>query len=349
MESTYTYFLIVVAISAISLWSFYKYKPKEQKKTDSLYNDALNAMLRADKQKAVSLLKDIVKKDSEHIDAYLQLGSILRDDDPERALKIHQMLTVRPSLDKYTKIEIYKSLAMDYEVIGDLMKSKKEAEQILIIDKHNEWALSFLLNLGERIKDWDYAKDKAKKLMKIKGEYSNEDLAKYLVFESEEKIKHNKFEDAQSILESAIKQAPEFGLPYRYLGDIRAAKRDLVKAIEYWEKFINLAPEDSHTVFDSMESALFDLGRYSEVEKFYRKVLKKDSSNVNSTLRLANVLNEKGEDQAAIKLIDSLIDNGNTKIPILLMKLKLSLIIQTPAELGHQIDNILNELENSNE
>ena len=122
-------------------------------------------------------------------------------------------------------------------------------------------------------------------------------------------------------------------------------KRDLVKAIEYWEKFVDLSPEDSYKVFDNMESALFDLGRYSEVENFYRKVLESDSKNIAGTLRLANVLNEKGEDQAAIKLIEGIINGGVPKISILLMKLKLSLSIQTPAELGHQIDSILDQIE----
>ena len=60
------------------------------------------------------------------------------------------------------------------------------------------------------------------------------------------------------------------------------------------------------------------------------------------------MLNEKGEGEAAIKLIENLIENGNAEISILLMKLKLSLSIQTPAELGHQIDQILSKLENIN-
>ena len=108
-------------------------------------------MLRTDKRKAISLLKDIVKQDSDHIDAYLQLGNILRDDDPQRALKIHQMLTVRPKLERNIRIEIYKSLAMDYEAIGDLKSSRNEAEHVLKLDKQNQWALSFLLNLGEKL------------------------------------------------------------------------------------------------------------------------------------------------------------------------------------------------------
>ena len=340
-------FTVVLALTAVGIWIFFRYKPKKQKKTDSLYTDALNAMLRADKNKAITLLTDIVKQDSDHVDAYLQLGSILREDDPQRALKIHQMLTVRPNLNQNIQIEIYKSLAMDYETIGDLKRSKREAEQIFTIDKNNQWALSFLLNLGEKIKDWDYAEDKANKLQKITGNYNDKELAKYLVFKSEEKINKNEFEAAESLLNNAIKKVPEFGFPYKYLGEIRMANRDLVKAVEYWEKFVNLSPEDSHKIFDNMESALFDLGRYSEVENFYKKVLDRDPVNVAGILRLANVLNEKGEDQAAIKLIDNIINNGSDTISILLMKLKLSLLVQTPSELGHQIDDILTKLDNA--
>ncbi len=349
MNSTYIIITVIAIITVIITWIIFNYRPTKLKKSESLYTDALNAMLRADKRKAISLLTDIVKQDSNHVDAYLQLGSILRNEDPDRALKIHQMLTVRPNLEKHTKIEIHKSLALDYEIIGDLMKSKMEAEQILIIEKQNKWALTFLLKIGEKIKDWDYAEDIAKRLQKINKVSDNKELSKYLVFRSIEYIKERDFQNGESLLNKAIKQSPEYGLPYKYLGDIRMINRDLVKAIEYWERFISLSPKESHQIYDDMESALFDLGRYSEVENFYRKVLNRDPLNVGGTLRLANVLNEKGEDQAAIKLIDALIDNGNEEISILLMKLKLSLLIQTPVELGHQIDTILDELNKSDD
>ena len=91
--------------------------------------------------------------------------------------------------------------------------------------------------------------------------------------------------------------------------------------------------------------------RLSGLEKYSpaRILLDKNPIDLAAGLRLANVLNEKGEDQAAISLIDKLIDNGNTTISTLLMKLKLSLFIKTPSELGHQVDEILNQVENINE
>ena len=72
--------------------------------------EALNAMLLSDKSKAINLLSTLVKTDSEHVSAYLQLGNLLRNEDTDRAIKIHQMLTVRQNLDKETKIEIFKAI-----------------------------------------------------------------------------------------------------------------------------------------------------------------------------------------------------------------------------------------------
>ena len=304
--------------------------------------EALNAMLLSDKRKAISLLSAIVKNDSEHINAYLQLGNLLRNEDPEKAIKIHQMLTVRQNLNKNTKIEILKALSLDYEKIADISKSKIEAERVLNLDKNNLWANSFLLSLAEKNKDWDYAEKKAKDLLKIK-EYSDEiNLSYYILQKGIVQLDKGNHLEAEELFRSLINDSPNYGMPYKYLGDIKYLNRDLVKAIDYWEEYMELSSDDSHLVFDSIETALFDLGRYSEVEKFYRKVLEKNPRDLNAGQRLANVLNEKGENKAAIELIDQFIDDSKPSLSLMLMKLKLSLSIKTPAELGYLVDEILN-------
>ena len=97
--------------------------------------EALNAMLLSDKRKAINLLSTLVKNDSEHVSAYLQLGNLLRDDDTDRAIKIHQMLTVRQGLDKETKIEIFKSLALDYKKIMIYQNRKSKLRRFLNLIK----------------------------------------------------------------------------------------------------------------------------------------------------------------------------------------------------------------------
>ena len=169
MDSIYIVILIAVTV-IIAILTYYQFKkPSNKKRTDTIYMEALNAMLLSDKRKAINLLSTLVKNDSEHVSAYLQLGNLLRDEDTDRAIKIHQMLTVRQKLDKETKIEIFKSLALDYKKNNDLSKSKIEAEKIFEFDKTNLWANEFLLSIAEETEDWDYAEKKAKDLKKIKG------------------------------------------------------------------------------------------------------------------------------------------------------------------------------------
>jgi lipopolysaccharide biosynthesis regulator YciM len=344
LDLTYIIFAIIIAISLLWLSYFY-FKPSKGKHINNTYTEALNAMLLADKRKAISLLSNVVKKDSSHIDAYLQLGNLLRDEEPGRAIKIHQMLTVRPSVSKETKIEILKSLALDYEKTSELSKAKSEAEKIVEIEKANQWANSFLLSISEKMEDWDYAELKAKELQKIKGFNESINLSKYTLKKGLEYFKINNMTEAETLFRKAINESPNFGLPYRYLGDIMHLNRDLVKAVEYWEKYMDLEPIESANVFDRIETALFDLGRYSEVEKFYRKVLDKNSDDVNAGQRLANVLNEKGENKAAITLIDQFIEKENSSISVMLMKLKLSLLTKTPAELSYYVDEILDKIQ----
>jgi tetratricopeptide (TPR) repeat protein len=97
-------------------------------------------------------------------------------------------------------------------------------------------------------------------------------------------------------------------------------------------------------VFGKIESALFDLGRYSEVENFYLRILESDSSNFEAIIRLANVLEEKGEEGAALTLIEDAIDPESSDVRGEIMKLKLSLLTSTPVELSHQVDSILEKL-----
>ena len=182
-------------------------------------------MVRADKTKAVSLLRDVVKKDSDHVDAYLQLGNILRDSNPQQAVKIHQTLTVRSNLSIEIQEDIHEALALDYKTLNNQVRARKEAEQILRLNKHSQWAVEFLLSLSVQEKNWDQAADRARQLQKLTGNKNPNELTIYTIYKGLEKMKQDKKNEAKSFFEKAIKQAPELGLSYRYLGDVYAESR----------------------------------------------------------------------------------------------------------------------------
>jgi len=321
---------------------FYYYRPKTQARTESIYTHALNAMVRGDRRIALNHLRDVVKQDTNHIDAYLQMGDILREEgNAQAAVKIHQSLTVRPNLSNDINRDIHKSLALDFEQLGQFAKARREAEFVLKQNKKNLWANEFLLNIFEQNRDWDKATQVSKNIQRIKHSKDPNQIARFLVYQGMDKLEKGQHNEAIAIFQKALKTAPEFGLPCLRLGDLYAETRNLVKAVENWEKFALLNPEEGRRVYTKIESALFDLGRFSEVEKFYERILKKDPSNLNALAKLANVLEEKGEHNSAITLVEDALSKNESSIHAHLMKLKLSLHVSKPHELSNQIDDII--------
>jgi len=346
VDSISIFIALALIICAGVIVYFLNYKTKVQPKTDTLFTEALNAMVKAEKKKAISLLTNVVKQDSDHVRAYLQLGNILREDNPEQAVKIHQSLTVRPGLSPDIIIDIHQSLALDYEVLEHYEKAKIEAEKIMSLEKRNLWALNFLLSIAEKSSDWDLAAKWSKQIQKITGKQNPNDIARFYVYRGLEKLKNGFLEEAKSLFLKGIKASPDYGDSYRYLGDISEQSRDLIKAVEYWESFAVRDINNASIVFSNIESALFDLGRYSEVEKFYRKILDNNPADFEAVIRLANVLDEKGESNSALNLVEDSIKTESDDVRADIMKLKLSITTLTPIELSNQIDLILNKLSN---
>ena len=299
--------------------------------------------MNGEKDKSISLLQLIVKKDTNHIRAYLQLGNILRDESIDKAIKIHQSLTVRPNLLPQQKVEIHKALAKDYIKIGYIKNAIEEAKKILLIEKRNLWALKFIIKISEENQDWEEAAIWSRHLHKISGKKVLNDLSRFDIYKGLECMRNGHNEDAKSFFKKAIKKSPNNSQAYKYLGNLYEKNRDLVKALENWKAYATKDEKSGIDVYHKIESALFDLGRYSEVEKFYQKLISIDKDNFEAIIKLANVLDEKGETTTALNLIDSSIDKNNNDIRIDLMKLKLSIPTATPIELGHQIDAIINK------
>ncbi|MBT3478181.1 MAG: tetratricopeptide repeat protein [Candidatus Marinimicrobia bacterium] len=342
--------LAAVVLILAGGFTFYYYRPKKQKRTESIYTHALNAMVRGDTRTALNHLRDVVKQDTNHINAYLQMGDILREEGhTQAAVKIHQSLTVRPNLSNDIRRDIHQSLALDFEQMDYLNKARREAELVLKLDRKNLWANHFLLKIFENQREWDKATQITKSIQKLKQSQDPNQIARFLVYQGMDKLEKGHKKEAEAQFLKAIKTAPEFGLPYLRLGDLFAENRELVKAIENWESYALFTPEEGRVVYTKIESALFDLGRFSEVEKFYERILEKDPSNLNALAKLANVLEEKGEHNSALNLVEDALSKNKGSVHGRLMKLKLSLHISKPHELSNQIDEIIQLLTSSNE
>lgn len=341
---------VYIIVAVVILVFYYYLKPKKIQRFESLYTDALNAIVRGDSKTALTLLRQVVRQDTDHINAYLQMGEILREQgQAQQALKIHKSLTVRPNLTEEQQFEVHRSMAMDYMSLDMIDKAKQEAEIILKLEKKNPWAMQLLLEIAEKERNWVKAAQVAKDIQKITQQKNPSVLAQFQVYEGMDKISKDDRKGAEKCFFRALEIDPQFGQAHFRLGNLYEEDRDLLKAIEHWEIYATMEPENAKSIFTKVETALFDLGRYSEVEKFYNRILEKTPANLDALARMANVLVEKGERQQALNLIDSVMEKFDKSIHARLMKLKTSLTIAPPHELSRQIDKIIELYSSENE
>ena len=336
--------LCILTTGVVIFYFFSPFKSKNIPKVDTLFSEALNAIINGNKSKAITLLHQVVKQDTNHVRAYLQLGNILRTENTEQAIKIHQSLTVRPNLTSEQKVDIHKALAKDYIEIGYIKKAIEQSKKILSIEKRNLWSIKFLINTSEENQNWEEAALWSKHLQKVTGKKEINDIARFDIYKGLDSMRNGNHDEAKLFFKKAIKKSPNNSLAHKYLGDLYEKNRDLVKALENWQVYATKDLASGADVYHKIESALFDLGRYSEVEKFYRKIIDLDKYNLEAVIKLANVLEEKGETTAALNLIENSISKDNKDIRADIMKLKLSISMVTPIELGHQIYAIINKL-----
>ena len=346
--NTYLY-LILILISLGVLGFFIFRKPKKKQPTQSIYTKALNSIIQGETKVALKHLKDVVKQDTNHIDAYLQIGNILREEgNIEAAIKIHRSLTVRPNLGRSVYRQIHKSLALDYYKNGNLIRAKEEALKVVKSNKKNLWANQFLLEISEDQNDWKEAAQLSKTVQRIKSSKNPEQLSRFLVFQSMDKLKNHQSNEAIILLKKAIKNSPTFSLPYQKLGDVFYQENKLEDAIKNWEKFVELNPGESKKTLSKIESAYFDIGQFDDVEKFYNRVIQKNPSNLVALVNLANLLQQKGEYDTSMSLIDDALLQNEESIFINLMKLKLSLNQTDDIKYKKLIDKIIEQFKEKN-
>ena len=307
-----------------------------------LYTEALECLLVGETDGAYRKLRELVKTDTNHVGAYVKLGDILRDrEKPDQAVKIHLSLTFRRRLTSDQKVEIHTGLARDYYAQGDLSRAEENAVQVLNLDKKSQWAAEFLIQICEQGKRWTDGTEYLKRLERISGRRETRRHANFRMMEGRSKEKENRHADAREDYARAAKLDATYPDPYLYLGNLYEREGDLERAVQNWMRFAELSPGSGRQVFARLEKALFELGRFGQVEKFYRKLLKEDSGNANALTGLVNVLQAKGEFDQALVLIEDVLGKNDASILARLAHLKLSLQKIDQDQLSTKVDEIV--------
>jgi len=318
IETRYIFPILIPAIVGVILlflWIWAGRRKNLKKSLSSQYTEALSSLIDGDKIKAMNKFREVVKADTDNLDAYLKLGDIYREYGkyPE-ALRVHQSLTIRVGLSNYQKLSIWKSLLLDYRMMEDWDNAIKQVEKILDLDKNSQWARKEILEIYKRKGDWDGAVDAAKGLQKQRKQKDTETLALYQVQQGLEQRKKGEEREARIRFKKALKTSSDCAAAHYFIG-LSYLKEDREKeAVEAWRKFVRADPNHAYLVFDKLEEVLYDLGNFEESQKIYEEILSLDGGNVSAMAALSDLYERKGDTEEGIDILRKAVESDNSSL-----------------------------------
>jgi len=322
--------LIIIVVVLIALVLFlYFYQRRKGVSGIPPYVEAMVALLENDNPVAMKKFKEAVRIDSNLVDAYIRLGDLYRKKgDVERAIQIHQSLTVRPTLNKREEKRVYYALVQDLLETSRHNKAISFLKEILKIDKKDKHAHDLILRLYEDLQNYGDCITLCEK-----GGFprcSNERLAFYYAsfarqqIDPVSEIDPEKSKETLSLLKKALKIAPNSLPAMYYFAQYYEKKNDLKKAKEYYCKIITHHSNCAFLVIPHLEKVLFELDSFDEIIPLYEEVFNKDPKNGAIGMALANLYEKKNDLKAAKELYQTLMDSDPDNVSPRLQLLKLS-------------------------
>jgi lipopolysaccharide assembly protein B len=309
-----TEYIAVFAILLVALVGLYaaydRYFVRRRRQDSAIYVEALKDLLDGRLESAFSKLRQAVAEDSTNLDAYLRLGRILRDHNkPDRALQVHKDLTLRRGLDPKQKAAVLRELAMDYRELKDHDMAEAALREYLQYLPESRWGYVQLLKVLESAQKWEDAYDTAARLLKLEHNKSKKPLAQYKVRVGEKLRKTKQYHKARIHFKEALSLDPACVDAYLQIGDSYFEEKRYEDSAGFWLKLIEAVPAQGHRALGRLQTVLYDLGRFGEIEQICQQILEHDPRNYLARLYLARFHLKKGETDIARDVLTQVVED----------------------------------------
>ena len=177
---------LLLPVAALSGWLMARssYKKRLIKKQacnyEPEYYKGLNFLLNEQPDKAIDVFINLLEVDTETVETHLALGSLFRKrGEVDRAIRIHQNLIARPSLDQEQRANALLELGQDYMYAGLFDRAENLFTELYETGKLQKKALENLKEIYQQEKVWDKCLSIVKKLESISGNIFGNEIAHY--------------------------------------------------------------------------------------------------------------------------------------------------------------------------
>lgn len=306
-------FWLLLPVAAASGWWIARRRPSVSqnagKYTDlnARYFRGLNYLLNEQPDKAIDVFIQMLEVDGDTVETHLALGNLFRRrGEVDRAIRIHQNLIARPTLDREQRASALLELSHDYMRAGLFDRAESLLQELLDEDKHRRAALKHLLDIYQQEKEWEKAINTARWLENESGKRFNREIAHYYCEQAEEALRHGDQAQAGQLLKKALGHDKTCVRASMLQGRMEKNARNYKAAVRAFKQVsqqdMALLPE----VLDELRECYRALGQERQFIDYLQQINAAVQAS-SATLMQVHLINElEGEEKARDFLIEHL-------------------------------------------
>ena len=231
------------------------------------YFRGINYLLNEQPDKAIEVFTQMLEVNTETVETHLALGSLFRRrGEVERAIRIHQNLIARPTLDKAQRSQALCELAQDYHKAGLLDRAENLFLELTEIPAHAEQALRSLMHIYEQEKDWDKAISAGRRLAKTAGRSLEPVIAQYHCELGEHALQAGNHAQARACAMDALAVDARCVRASILAGRVAAAQGKEREAIAVWQK---IEQQDAAFLDEAIDEIAAAFRRVNDEQQLY--------------------------------------------------------------------------------
>jgi lipopolysaccharide assembly protein B len=311
------FWLFLLPVAALSGWWIGRRatSPRDSRSLKAIhpeYFKGLNFVLNEQPDKAIEVFIRMLEVDSETVETHLALGNLFRRrGEVDRAIRIHQNLIARPTLNREQRAHALLELGMDYMRSGLLDRAEGLFLELVDLNLHLTQAYTQLLDIYQQEKDWVNAITIARKLEVISGNPLNPIIAQFYcegassaLQEGNIRVAKDQIRRAMSFDQNCVRASLIEASMYTQTGKIK-------QAIKSYKRVESQNSDYITEIIEPLYSCYRQLDRVDEFVEYLR-MLVNIYGGISSLLMLTALISEREGENAAIRFISDELKNRPT-------------------------------------
>ena len=232
------------------------------------YFKGLNYILNEQPDKAIEVFVEMVQVDSETVETHLALGNLFRKrGEVDRAIRIHQNLIARPTLNVEQRAHALAELGQDYMSAGLLDRAENIFSELVDNALYKSLALGFLRDIYQSEQEWENAIKVTRSMTKLSRTERNKVIAQYYCELAEQAKEKNDTPLVKRYLKQAASTDSECARASFLQGEVEWSANNIKNALRFYQRFMAQAPHLSDEVIEHIYDCHHKLGSMDQFAK----------------------------------------------------------------------------------